>query len=117
MLVGIFPLAYSSPAGKIRALILDMAPSIATQDKTYKAKRRGETIPLNWTLDAEGNPTDDPAKALEGVMLPMDGLKGSALAIMTDAFSGVPSGSVFAGYIPDSYINTSKPTNVFPGRH
>jgi len=39
-----------------------------------------------------GKPTDDPSKALEGVMLPMGGPKGSGLAIMMDVFSGVLTG-------------------------
>jgi LDH2 family malate/lactate/ureidoglycolate dehydrogenase len=45
---------------------------------------------------SQGNRTEDPEKALEGVMLPMGGPKGSALAIMMDVFSGVFSGSAFA---------------------
>lgn len=42
-----------------------------------------------------GKPTDDPSRALEGVMLPMGGPKGSGLAIMMDVFSGVLSGAYY----------------------
>lgn len=93
-LLGVSPIACGAPGGKERPFILDMAPSVAARGKIYKAKRRGESIPLDWALDAEGRPTDDPAAALEGVMLPMGGPKGSALAIMMDVFSGVLSGKV-----------------------
>lgn len=78
-----------------------MAPSIATRGKIYKTKRLGEKIPTDWALDAEGRQT--PSKALEGVMLPMGDLKGSALGVMMDVFSGVLSGSSFAGHVTNPY--------------
>ncbi|KAF3351948.1 hypothetical protein VdG1_09402 [Verticillium dahliae VDG1] len=77
----------------------------------YKAKRRGEKIPLDWALDAEGRPTDDPEAALGGVMLPMGGPKGSALSIMMDVFSGALSGSAFAGGVTNPY-DPSRPADV-----
>jgi len=110
-LVGVSPLACGAPAGKTKPFILDMAPSIAARGKIYKAKRRGEKIPMDWALDGEGNPTDDPERALEGVMLPMGGPKGSALAIMMDVFSGVLSGSAFAGHVTNPY-DASRPADV-----
>ena len=110
-LMGVSPIACGAPAGKKPPFILDMAPSIAARGKIYKAKRRGEKIPIDWALDAEGKPTDDPVKALEGVMLPMGGPKGSALAVMMDVFSGVLSGSAFAGQVTNPY-DPSKPADV-----
>lgn len=79
--MGVSPIACGAPGGQKPPFILDMAPSVAARGKIYKAKRRGEKIPLGWALDAEGRPTDDPAAALEGVMLPMGGPKGSGLSI------------------------------------
>lgn len=110
-LMGVSPIACGAPAGKERPFILDMAPSVAARGKIYKALRRGEKIPTDWALDSEGNMTDDPAKALEGVMLPMGGPKGSALAVMMDVFSGVFSGSAFAGNVTGPY-DPSKPADV-----
>lgn len=110
-LMGVSPIACGAPSGKERPFILDMAPSVAARGKIYKAHRRGERIPTDWALDADGNPTDDPAKALEGVMLPMGGPKGSALAIMMDVFSGVLSGSAFAGHVTNPY-DPSTPADV-----
>lgn len=80
-LMGVSPIACGAPGGQERPFILDMAPSVAARGKIYKAKRRGEKIPKDWALDAEGRQTDDPSAALEGVMLPMGGPKGSALSI------------------------------------
>lgn len=44
-------------------------------------------------------------------MLPMGGPKGSAIAIMMDVFSGVLSGSAFAGHVTNPY-DPSKPADV-----
>lgn len=110
-LMGVSPLACGAPAGQSKPFILDMAPSIAARGKIYKAARRGEKIPGDWALDDNGAPTDDPNRALEGVMLPMGGPKGSALAVMMDVFSGVLSGSAFGGNVTNPY-DPSKPADV-----
>src|ERR1700749_4660259 len=110
-LMGVSPLACGAPGGKTKPFILDMAPSIAARGKIYKAYRRGEQIPPDWALDADGKPTSDPGAALKGVMLPMGGPKGSALSIMMDIFSGVLSGSAFAGNVTNPY-DPSKPADV-----
>lgn len=107
-LLGVSPIACGAPAGGrggARDFVLDMAPSVAARGKIYKARRRGEKIPLDWALDGEGRRTDDPNKALErgAVMLPMGGPKGSGLAVMMDVFSGVLSGSAFAGGVVGPY--------------
>ena len=110
-LMGVSPIACGAPGGEGKPFILDMAPSVAARGKVYKAMRRGEKIPMDWALDAEGRPTDDPAAALEGVMLPMGGPKGSGLSIMMDVFSGVFSGAAFAGNVTNPY-DPSKPADV-----
>ncbi|WEW61501.1 hypothetical protein PRK78_006991 [Emydomyces testavorans] len=111
-LMGVSPIACGAPAGKNSIpFILDMAPSVVARGKIYKALRRGESIPSDWALDEHGSPTTDPAAALKGVMLPMGGPKGSALSIMMDVFSGVLSGSAFAGHVVNPY-DPSKPADV-----
>ncbi|KAK2777578.1 hypothetical protein FQN52_001188 [Onygenales sp. PD_12] len=111
-LMGVSPIACGAPAGdKSVPFILDMAPSVAARGKIYKAARRGQQIPDDWALDENGARTTDPAAALKGVMLPMGGPKGSALAIMMDLFSGVLSGSAFAGNVTGPY-DPSKPADV-----
>lgn len=111
--MGVSPIACGAPGpdgGK--PFILDMAPSVAARGKIHKAARRGEKIPLDWALDGDGERTDDPEKALQGVMLPMGGPKGSALSIMMDVFSGVLSGSAFAGGVTGPYDTSGKEADV-----
>lgn len=110
-LLGVSPIACGAPGDPV-PFILDMAPSVAARGKIHKALRRGEPIPDDWALDAEGNRTTDPAAALDGgVMLPMGGPKGSALAIMMDVFSGVFSGAAYAGHVAGPY-DPSRPGDV-----
>lgn len=68
-LLGVSPLACGAPGGD-RPFILDMAPSVAARGKIYKAQRRGEKIPLDWALDAEGRPTDDPTACVLTLSFP-----------------------------------------------
>lgn len=103
-LLGVSPIAAGAPAGEgTPPFILDMAPSVAARGKIYKALRRGESIPVDWALDKDGQRTEDPQAALGGTMLPMGGPKGSGLAVLMDVFSGAFSGSAFAGAVKGPY--------------
>ncbi|KAJ6145556.1 hypothetical protein N7470_009451 [Penicillium chermesinum] len=108
--MGVSPLACGAPAqNDARPFILDMAPSVVARGKIYKALRRGVSIPGDWALDSEGKPTTDPARALEGVMLPMGGPKGSALSIMMDVFSGTADvGHFFVAIKPDLFMSLAE---------
>ena len=54
MLLGTNPFCMAAPAGKHRPIILDMSPAVAARGKIRRAERRGETIPLGYALDADG---------------------------------------------------------------
>ncbi len=111
-LLGTSPFAAGVPGGAAGDFILDMAPSVAARGKIRKALRLGQKIPLDYALDAEGRPTDDPAEALKGVVLPMGGPKGSGLSMLMDILGGVLSGSAFAGDVGDQYKDFDRPQDV-----
>lgn len=110
-LLGISPFAAGAPSGEELPYILDMAPSVVAKGKIRRAARRGESIPVGWALDADGNPTTDPDFALNGSMAPIGGPKGSGIAILMDIMSGVLSGAAFGGEVGDQYKDP-KPQNV-----
>jgi LDH2 family malate/lactate/ureidoglycolate dehydrogenase len=56
---------------------------------------KGISIPSDWALDRDGNPTTDPTKA--SILLPFGGAKGSGLAMMFECLSSVLSGNPFIG--------------------
>jgi LDH2 family malate/lactate/ureidoglycolate dehydrogenase len=111
-LLGTSPMAVGFPGGKLGPFVLDMSAAVAARGKIRQAQRRGEEIPLGYALDKEGRPTTDPAKALQGVVLPIGGPKGSGIAMMMDIFSGVLSGAAYAGYVRDQFTDLEKPQNV-----
>lgn len=111
-LLGTSPIAVGVPGGSEGDFVLDMSPCVAARGKIRKAARRGEQIPEEYALDSHGKSTTDPIRALEGVVLPIGGSKGSGLAMMMDIFAGVMSGSAFAGSVNDQYKNMEESQNV-----
>ncbi len=75
--------------------ILDMAQSVAARGKMRKLRDAGQPMPLGWALDADGNPTTDPAAGLDGFIQFMGGHKGYGVALMVDILSGLLSGGEY----------------------
>lgn len=91
--VGLNPISWAAPTGRGFSFNLDMAPSVAAGSKVEMASQRGEKLPLDWALDAAGNPTDDPEVARkEGTLAPIGGPKGVGLGIAADILCAVLSG-------------------------
>lgn len=93
---GTNPISFAIPTGHSYPAFLDIATSVVAQQKIVQAYRAGEKIPLDWGLDSEGNPTDDPRVALtSGLQPPMAGHKGYGLAMMVEVLSAVLTGARF----------------------
>lgn len=99
-LFGTNPICYSFPGtdGE-NPIVLDMATSVIARGKIRLAAKNGEKIPFGCALDQDGNPTDDPNKALLGSLLPIAGYKGYGLALFVDIFAGLLTGSAYAGEV------------------
>jgi LDH2 family malate/lactate/ureidoglycolate dehydrogenase len=93
--VGNNPLAIGVPRPGAAPIILDMAMSVAARAKIRNAVKAGKSIPETWATDRAGNPTTDPAAAIDGFLLPFGGYKGYGLALMVDLFAGVLSGASY----------------------
>ena len=90
--IGTNPWSIAAPYGDT-AVAVDIANTAVARGKIYLARQRGETIPDSWALTPEGEMTTDAADAVHGVILPMAGHKGYAIAFMMDILSGVLTGS------------------------
>lgn len=86
-ILGTNPLAIGIPS-QSHYVSVDMATSASARGKLMEAKRRGEMIPENVALDADGRPTIDPHEALKGSILPFGAHKGYALAFMIEIMAG-----------------------------
>jgi LDH2 family malate/lactate/ureidoglycolate dehydrogenase len=102
-IIGTNPWSISAPAGGNPPLMMDMANTGVARGKIYLARQRHEKIPVGWALDAEGEPTTDPQAAIDGIILPMAGHKGYAIAVVVDMLSGVLSGSAFLSGVNGPY--------------
>jgi (2R)-3-sulfolactate dehydrogenase (NADP+) len=96
-LFGTNPLAFGCPLPGGNPIVVDMSLSKVARGNIIAAKRKGEAIPPDWALDAEGRPTTDPAAALAGTMAPLGDAKGVALALMVELLAAGLTGSRFAG--------------------
>ena len=85
------PIAIAVPAKERDPLVLDMATSVVAGGKLNLAQDKGEPIPLEWSLDPEGNPTTSPS--FDNILLPFAGPKGSGLALMFATLSNIMVGN------------------------
>jgi LDH2 family malate/lactate/ureidoglycolate dehydrogenase len=88
------PLSIAAPLpGGRPPFVLDMAQSAVSRGRIKLAELAGEAIPETWAIDEQGLPTDDPAAALAGALLPFGGYKGSGLALALEVLTGVLAGA------------------------
>lgn len=93
------PISIAFPSGGDIDFLLDMCTSVVAEGKLKVKLNRGEKLPEEWAIDAEGNPADDPSQFYDsprGAILPLGGVsahKGFALSMAIDALSGALSGA------------------------
>ena len=95
--LGTNPICMAVPGGQEQPWLLDMATTTVAAGKIFKAKINGQPqIPPGWAMDAEGVPTTDTEIALQGLLMPLGGYKGSGLAMMAEILCAVLSGGAMA---------------------
>jgi LDH2 family malate/lactate/ureidoglycolate dehydrogenase len=112
-LLGTNPICVAIPTGTDVDIVLDMASSIVARGKIRLAASKGQSIPLGWALDANGQPTEDPEAAMEGTLLPIGGPKGYGLALVIDILSGVLTGSSFGSHVAATHELDRKASTGF----
>ena len=98
-IIGNNPFAMAVPTTREWPMVLDMATSVVAGGKLDVARSKGESIPLGWARDKDGNPTTDPVAARAGSLEPLGGPKGYGMAVMLDVLAGVLSGGRFGGML------------------
>lgn len=91
LLLGTNPFSVAFPGRKL-TFCADMASSAVAKGKIRIYAKNGQALPMGWALDESGNDTTDPHAAIKGILLPMGGHKGYALAMAVDALCGLLSG-------------------------
>lgn len=89
--MGTNPICVSVPGAE--TWLLDMATTTVAAGKIFKAHfSQQASIPAGWAMDAEGVPTTDTQTALDGLLMPLGGYKGSGLAMMVEILCAVLGG-------------------------
>ena len=83
-LFGTNPISFAWPRPGKTPVCYDMATAAMAMGDVQIAARDGKSVPLGTGLDADGNPSTDPAAIAKGVLLPFGGYKGSAIAMMVE---------------------------------
>lgn len=102
---GTNPIAAIFPREGNHPVSIDLSLSEVARGKLMVAAKKGESIPLGWALDADGNPTTDPKKGMEGSMLAMGGVKGAMLALMVELLVTTLTGAHFGAEADTFFVD------------
>jgi LDH2 family malate/lactate/ureidoglycolate dehydrogenase len=94
-LLGINPVAIAIPAGEELPVVYDAAFSASSHGKIRVYHQQGRELPEGWALDREGRPTTDPAAAIDGLLQPIGGFKGTGLAMLSGMLASFLSGASY----------------------
>jgi ureidoglycolate dehydrogenase (NAD+) len=79
-------LAWGVPTRSGAPFVLDMACGVSSWGKVESLRMYGRKLPPGWALDADGNPTDDPAAAK--TLFPFAGARGYGMAFLSSVLAG-----------------------------
>lgn len=94
------PIAAGFPTGEAPAVV-DLATSAVARGRIAAKAAAGESLPPGWAFDADGSPTLDSAAALRGMLAPLGGAKGFALAFAVEALTGGAVGPALSTGVAD----------------
>jgi L-2-hydroxycarboxylate dehydrogenase (NAD+) len=116
MLLSTNPIAAAIPAGAEQPIVLDMATTVAAYGKVKTKALRGESMPVGWMIDRQGNPLTDPKRAEEGMLLPLGGMeagyKGYGLAMIIGLLAGTLGGAAMGKDVIDFNHDDDSVTNT-----
>lgn len=105
-ILGTNPIAIALPTDP--PFNLDMSTSGIARGTVLERREQGGTLPEGVALGPDGEPTTDPAAALEGTILPFGGPKGSGLAIAVEVLAGGLVGAEMGRGVTGTY-DTEEP--------
>ena len=107
--VGTNPVAYGFPTTG-EPFVLDFATTLVAFGKVALARAEDQSIPPDWGVDEDGEPTTDPHK-LRG-MHPVGGYKGAGLAMVVDLFCSMFTGMPFGPHVNKMYLEMDAPRKL-----
>ena len=95
-LFGTNPISFAWPRREGTPIVYDMATASMAMGDVQIALRDGQKLPEGTGLNAEGEPSIDPAEIIKGVLLPFGGYKGSAISLMVELLAAGLTGEQFS---------------------
>jgi (2R)-3-sulfolactate dehydrogenase (NADP+) len=86
--------------------VVDLATSAVARGKIQAKAQAGAELEPGWAFTADGSPTVDAKEALAGMLAPLGGAKGYALAVLVESLTGVLIGPTLAKNIPDMFASS-----------
>lgn len=112
LLLSTNPISVAIPSNTRPDVVLDMATTVAAYGKVKTAADRGEVMPEGWMIDKQGQPLTDPARAGEGLLLPIGGPKGYGLSLIFGLLAGTLNGAAFGKDVVDFNADPKATTNT-----
>ncbi|HWV55697.1 Ldh family oxidoreductase [Pseudorhodoplanes sp.] len=103
------PVAIALPSAGDFPVEVDMALSATAMGKIRLAAAAGQSIPADWAMAADGQPTTDPNEAIKGMLAPAAGPKGFGLAFIIDLLCGGLSGGAIGSEVRPLYGDATEP--------
>lgn len=83
--------------------VVDLATSAVARGKIQAKAQAGAELEPGWAFTKDGAPTVDAKEALAGMLAPLGGAKGYALAVLVESLTGVLIGPTLSKNIPDMF--------------
>lgn len=83
--------------------VVDLATSAVARGKIQAKAQAGDELEAGWAFTKNGAPTTDAKEALTGMLAPLGGAKGYAIAILVESLTGMLVGPTLAKNIPDMF--------------
>ncbi|MBP6148309.1 MAG: Ldh family oxidoreductase [Candidatus Planktophila sp.] len=83
--------------------VVDLATSAVARGKIQAKAQAGAELEPGWAFTKDGAPTIDAKEALAGMLAPLGGAKGYALAVLVESLTGVLIGPTLSKNIPDMF--------------
>ena len=94
-ILGINPVSFAIPAGEEFPIVYDASFAGSSHGKIRIYKQQGQPLPEGWALDKDGRPTTDPVLAVDGLLMPIGGFKGTGLAFIMGILASMLSGASY----------------------
>lgn len=111
--LGTNPIAFAVPDGDGGvAFQFDFSTSAIALGKITMAAAAGDSIPVGWAVDADGNDTTDPQAALGGSLLSAGGYKGFGIGLVVEVLASALTGSLPSAALAPLKAPEGEPHNI-----